>query len=301
VSEPAPTPHADAEYRQITAVSCELVGVTGRSEGIDLEELREAIGAFQRRVSKAADRHNGLLARCFGSNVLVLFGYPAAHEYDAEQAVRAGLELCAAVGGAEVPIQCRVGIATGMVIIGDIVGVGELRECEIVGEAPGLAARLRRSAQPGSVAIDPATRRLTGNLFDCRDLGAIDANSGTKPIHRWRVLGESIVASRFEALRAGALPPLVGREEELALLLRRWQRVTAGDGQVVLLSGEPGIGKSRLAAQLAAEVANEPHTRLRYQCSPYHRDSVLHPFAVALGRSARLAAADPPGTQLDKL
>ena len=209
----APTSHHEAERRQITAMSCELIGIAG---------------AFQHCVSEVVDRHGGFIARDLGNTVLVVFGYPAAHEHDAERAVRAGLELCAAITGLrstrEAPTRCRVGIATGMVIIGDATGVGEAWSREIVGDTPDLAVRLQMSAQPDRVVIDPVTRRLLGDLFDCRDLDAIEIRPGAEPTRRWQVLGESTVASRFEALRGPALSPLVGREEEIDLLLRRCAR-----------------------------------------------------------------------------
>src|SRR5271166_2132185 len=297
--------HDQAERRQITAMSCEAIGGAGRADGIGLEDLREAIGAFQRCVSEIVDRHDGFVVSRLGNAELVLFGYPAAHEHDAEQAVRAGLELCAAVRtlrlGVDVPMQCRVGIATGMVIVGDLVGVGALRDHGIVGDAPDLAARLQASAQPDTVTIEPTTWRLIGNLFDCRDLGALDTNSDPEPIRRWQVLGESVVASRFEALRGSALTRLVGRDEEIELLLRRWARAKAGDGQLVLLSGEPGIGKSRIAVALAERLHAEPCLRLRYFCSPYHQDSALYPFIEQLGRASGFARDDPSASRLDKL
>ena len=249
--EPAPTQLGEAERRQITAVSCELVGATAAIDDMGLEDLGEAIGAFRRRVSEIAGRHDGFIARRLGKNLLVLFGYPTAHEHDAEKAVRAGLELCAAAGtlrpGAEVPMRCRVGIATGMVIAGDFAGVGEPCDHEIVGDAPNLAARLQALAEPDAVVIAADTRRLVGDLFEFRDL-TIDTNTGAEPMRSWQVLRESSVASRFEALRGAALTRLVGRDEEIDLLLRRWARAKAGDGQVVLVSGEPGLGKSRLPA-----------------------------------------------------
>jgi class 3 adenylate cyclase len=197
------TEHDAAERRQIAAMSCEAIGLTARGDGVDLEDLLEAIGAFQHCVSEIAGRHSGFIASRRGNTVLVLFGYPAAHEHDAEEAIRAGLELCAAVRtlrpDADVPMRCRVGIATGMVIVGDLVGLGEVRDHGIVGDAPDLAVRLQVSAKPDTVAIEPTTWRLIGNLFDCRDLGALDTNSDGEPIRRWQVLGESVVASRFEA------------------------------------------------------------------------------------------------------
>ena len=233
------------------------------------------------------------------------FGYPAAHEHDAEQAIHAGLELCAAVRtlrpDADVPMRCRVGIATGMVIVGDLAGVGALRDHGIVGDAPDLAARLQVSAQPDTVTIEPTTWRLIGNLFDCRDLGALDTNSVTEPIRRWQVLGESVVASRFEALRGSELTPLVGRDEEIDLLLRRWARAKAGDGQIMLVSGEAGLGKSRITAALEERLHAEPHLRLRYFCSPYHQDSALFPLIEQIGRAAGFARDDPPASKLQKL
>ena len=301
----APTPHADPERRQITAMSCELIGMSGRAHGVALEDLREVVGAFQRCVSEIVDRHDGFVVSRLGNTELVLFGYPAAHEHDAEQAVRAGLELCAAVRtlrpGADVPVRCRVGIATGMAIIGDLSGAGALGDREIVGDAPNLAGRLQLSAQPDIVAIESTTRQLIGNLFDCRDLGAIDTIGGIEPVRSWQVLGESIVASRFEALRGSALSSLVGRDDEIDLLMRRWARARASDGQIMLISGEPGIGKSRVAAALAERLHAEPSFRLRYFCSPYHQDSALFPFIDQLGRASGFAREDPPAAKLEKL
>ena len=300
----APTRQGQAERRQITAMSCELVGVPAAGGGLDLEDLREAVGAFQRCVAETVVRHDGFIARHLGNDLLVLFGYPAAHEDDAEQAVRAGLELCAAVRtlrpGAELPMRCRVGIVTGTVIIGDFVGVGERRDQEIIGDAPNFSARLLASAQPDTVAIGPATRRLIGNLFDCRDLGAIDTTDGLEPMHRWQVLGKSLVESRFEALRGSPLGPVVGRDEEIELLLRRWARAKAGAGQIVLVSGEAGIGKSRIVAALAERLHDEPHLGLRCFCSPHRQDSALYPFIDQLSRAAGFAREDAPAARLEK-
>jgi DNA-binding winged helix-turn-helix (wHTH) protein/predicted ATPase len=297
--------HDAAERRQITAMSCEATGLAVRADGIGLEDLAEGIGAFQRAVAEIVGRHSGFVASSLGNSVLVLFGYPAAHEHDAERAVRAGLELCAAVrslrSDADVPMQCRIGIATGMVIIGDLAGAGEVWEHGTVGDAPDLAVRLQLSAQSDTVTIEPSTWRLIGNLFDCRDLGALDTNSDTEPICRWRVLGESLVANRFEALRGSKLTPLVGRDEEIDLLLRRWARAKSGDGQIVLVSGEAGLGKSRITEEFEERLHAEPHFRLRHFCSPYHQDSALFPVIDQLGWAAGFARDDPPASKLEKL
>jgi DNA-binding winged helix-turn-helix (wHTH) protein/tetratricopeptide (TPR) repeat protein len=303
--DPNATPRDDAERRQVTAMSCGLIDIAGRSDGADLEDQRETVGVFRDCVTEVVRRHRGSIVPHLGNTVLVLFGYPAAHEHDAEQAVRAGLELCAAVRSlrpdAHPPMRCRVGIATGMVIVGDVAGGDEGRNREIVGDTPDLAAWLQTSAPPDGVVIGPVTRKLIANLFDCRDLGAIEANGGAKAMRCWRVLGESIVASRFEALRGPVLSPLVGREEEIDLLLRRWARTKAGDGQIVLMSGEPGIGKSRIVAALAERLRGEPYLRLRYFCSPYHQDSALFPIIDQLGRASGFARDDPPATRLRKV
>jgi len=222
----APTPDDAAERRQIAAMSCELIGIERQAEVVDLEKLREAVGAFRRCISDTVGRYNGFVSSYFGNSVLVVFGYPTAREHDAEQAVRAGLELCAAVRSlrpkANVPMRCRVGVATGVVIIGESSGGGELPHHEIVGDAPHSAERLMASAQPDMLKIEPVTRSLIGHLFYCRDLGAINPNGTGEPMRRWQVLRESLVASRFEALRGLPLTRPVGRDEEIDLLLRRW-------------------------------------------------------------------------------
>ena len=235
---------------------------------------------------------------------IVLFGYPAAQEHDAEQAVRTGLALCAAVSatrhGAGV-LQCRVGIATGMAIIGDLGPDAERGTREIIGDAPNLATQFRLSAQPGIVAIEPVTRRLIGGLFDCRDLGMIDSAGSTEPVRAWRVLGETVTVSRFEALRGPTLTRLVGREEETSLLLRLWSRAMAGEGQVALVSGEAGLGKSRLTVALEERLTAEPHFRLRYFCSPHHQDGPLFPFVDQFGRAAGFVRDDTPASRREKL
>jgi tetratricopeptide (TPR) repeat protein len=239
-----------------------------------------------------------------GDGVLVYFGYPRAHEDDAERAVRAGLGVIDTVGRLDVnslKLQARVGIATGLVVVGDLIGEGSAQEQSVVGETPNLAARLQALAEPDAVVIAAGTRRLVGDLFDYRDLGAVEVKGIADRVPAWQVLRPSAVESRFEALRGSALTPLVGRDEEIDLLLRRWARAKAGDGQVVLISGEPGIGKSRLTAALTERLHADPYLRLRYFCSPYHQDSALYPFIDQLGWAAGFARDDPPASKLQKL
>ena len=223
-----------------------------------------------------------------GDGVLIYFGYPQAYEDDAERAVRAGLELVAAVSDLKThaALQTRVGIATGLVVVGDLIGSGASQEQAIVGETPNLAARLQGVAEPNSVVIAESTRKLLGNLFDLEDLGAPDLKGIAGPVRAWAALRSASVESRFEAFHGTGLTELVGREEELELLLRRWSKAKGGQGQVVLLSGEPGIGKSRLTAALLESVAAEPHARLRYFCSPQNTDSALYPIIGQMERAA---------------
>jgi class 3 adenylate cyclase len=241
-----------AERRQVTVMFSDLVGSTALSARMDPEDLREVISAYQKCVTEIVQRFGGFVAKYMGDGVLVYFGYPQAHEDDAERAVRAGLQLAAALGDLKThaALQTRVGIATGLVVVGDLIGSGEAQERGIVGETPNLAARLQGLAQPNSVVVAESTRKLLGNLFELEDLGARDLKGITGPLRAWTALRPSAVASRFEALHASDLTELVGREEELELLVRRWTKAKAGEGQMVLLSGEAGIGKSRLTAAL---------------------------------------------------
>ena len=282
----------------------DLVGSTALSARMDPEDLREVISAYQKCVAETVQRFGGFVAKYMGDGVLVYFGYPQAHEDDAERAVRAGLELIQAVGGlkSSAPLQTRVGIATGLVVVGDLIGSGAAQEQAVVGETPNLAARLQGIAEPNTVVIAESTRKLLGNLFDLQDLGAQDLKG----------IGESsaslgCVASRLQSKAASRLctradlTELVGREEELELLLRRWSKAKTGEGQVVLLSGEAGIGKSRLTAALLERLAGEPHTRLRYFCSPQHTDSALYPIIGQMERAAGFVHDDTPQAKLDKL
>src|SRR5262245_7176651 len=270
---------------------------------MDPEDLREVISAYQNRAAETVHRFDGFVARYMGDGVLVYFGYPRAQEDDAERAVRAGLELIEAVTRLESHafLQTRVGIATGMVVVGDLIGSGSAQERSIVGETPNLAARLQGLADPNTVVIAESTRKLLRNLFELKDLGPRNLKGIAGPARAWVALRMSSVESRFEALHATGLTALVGRAEEAELLLRRWSRAKSGEGQAVLLSGEAGIGKSRLAAELLQRLATEPHTRLRYFCSPQHTDSALYPIIGQIERAAGLAHNDEPQTKLDKL
>jgi hypothetical protein len=239
-----------------------------------------------------------------GDGVLVYFGYPQAHEDEAERAVWAGLGAIDTVSRLDVKsvkLRARVGIATGLVVVGDLIGEGSAQEHSVVGETPSLAARLQALAEADSVVIAAGTRQLVGDLFEYRDLGAVEVKGITRPVEAWQVLRPSGVASRFEALRGSALTRLVGRDEEIDLLLRRCARAKAGDDQVVLVSGEPGIGKSRTTAKLAERLQPEPHIHLRYFCSPYHQDSALFPFVDQLSRASGFARDEAPATRLEKL
>jgi class 3 adenylate cyclase/predicted ATPase len=281
----------------------DLVGSTALSARMDPEDLREVISAYQRCVAETVRRFGGFVARYMGDGVLVYFGYPAAHEDDAERAVRSGLALIDAVATLPAPqhLQVRVGVATGTVVVGDIVGSGEAQEHDIVGETPNLAARLQGIASPNTVVIAEAARRLLGNLFELQDLGPKELKGIAGPVKAFAVLRASSVESRFEAMHPGGLTELVGREEELDLLLRRWAKARIGEGQVVLLSGEAGIGKSRLTAALLERLSGEAHTRLRYFCSPQHTDSAFYPISGQMERAAGLAHDDKPQAKLDKL
>jgi predicted ATPase/class 3 adenylate cyclase len=298
-----PAARTDAERRQVTVMFSDLVGSTALSTRMDPEDLREVISAYQKCVAETVRRFGGFVAKYMGDGVLVYFGYPQAHEDDAEQAVRAGLELIAAVAGLKTraALQTRIGIATGLVVVGDLIGSGAAQEQAIVGETPNLAARLQALAEPNMVVIADGTRRLLGNLFELEDLGAKDLKGIAGPVRAWAALRAGLMESRFEALHAAGLTALVGREEELELLLRRWARARTGEGQVVLLSGEAGIGKSRLTAALLERLATEPHTRLRYFCSPQHTDSAFYPIISQMERAAGLAHNDTPQAKLDKL
>ena len=302
-STPASRP--EAERRQLTVMFVDLVGSTALAARLDPEDMREVLRAYQDACAGVIARFEGFVAKFMGDGVLAYFGYPRAHEDEAERAVRAGLALAATVGELKIPngeaLRARIGIATGLVVVGDLVGEGAAQEQAVVGETPNLAARLQALAEPGGVVIAEATRRLLGAGFALEDLGEHELKGIGGLVRAYVVTGERTVESRFEAMSGPALLPMVGRDQELALLLERWALAKAGEGQGVLLVGEAGIGKSRISRALLDAVAEETHFRVRYQCSPYHTDSALWPVIQQLNYAAGLAADDPLEARLDKL
>ena len=293
---------------------CDLVGSTELSGRLDPEDMGRVIRVYQNVCAEVVERWGGHVAKYMGDGVLAYFGWPGAHEDDAERAVRAGLELVEAVRAldapgfasgcgreARQPLAARVGIATGLVMVGELIGEGAAQEETVVGETPNLAGRLQALATPGSVVISQATRRLLGGLFELTDLGPQRLKGFAEPLAAFRVEGEGRAEGRFEALHGERLTPLVGREHELGILLERWAWARDGDGQVVLLSGEPGIGKSRVMRALRERLGDEPYTPLSHYCSPYHTNSALYPVIGLLERAARFERDEPPEQQLAKL
>jgi len=291
------------ERRQLTIIVCNIVGSVPLSARLDPEEMHELIAAFHKAIADAVSRFDGFVAQYMGDGAHLYFGYPAAQEHDAEQAVRAGAAILDAVGmlkaSSSVPLQASVGIATGLVVVGERPAIGDTRQFVAIGEAPNVAVQLQALASPGEVVIADSTRRLVGRMFDCYALNDIEVKG--IPVKAWRVRGETAGVSRFEARRTGALSPLVGRQEEIELLLRRWDHAKLGEGRVVLLSGEPGIGKSRIAETLRAPREGEPRACLRYFCSPHHAQSPLYPFIAQLEQVAGFEPSSAPGAKLDKL
>ncbi|MGY3037703.1 putative ATPase/class 3 adenylate cyclase [Bradyrhizobium sp. USDA 4354] len=299
------TPAAEAERRQLTVMFVDLVDSTALAAQLDPEEMAELLRIYQSAVAGAIARFEGHVAKYMGDGVLAYFGYPRAHEDDAERAVRAGLAAVAAVRGLGSAhgeaLVARIGIATGSVIVGELIGEGAAREETVVGDTPNLAARLQALAEPGTVVISARTRELVGGLFELAELGMKILKGFPVPVRPWRVVGEGSAESRFEALHGAGLTPLVGRDNEIGLLLEHWQRAKEGEGQVVLLGGEPGIGKSRLVRALRGRLENEPHTALSHYCSPHHQTSPLYPVIGLLERVAGFAPDDSAAAKLDKL
>lgn len=298
-------PMAAAERRHLTVMICDLVGSTALATRLDPEDMSAVIDAFQAACARITLTFDGFLADFRGDGILVYFGYPRAHEDDAERTVRAALDIAAAVARlktpAEEPLSVRIGIATGLVVVGDRGGEGASREHTVIGDTPSLAARLQALAEPGTVVVAASTRRLLGDLFRLRDLGVNKAKGFAEPIAAWAVDGVSASQSRFEAIHAAGLTKFIGREDELDFLLKRQRLAWKGEGQIVLISGEPGIGKSRLVAALEERIADQPHTFLRYQCSPHHSNSALYPFIAQLERAVGFKTDDTSEERLNKL
>ena len=299
------TSRRNAERRQLTIMFCDLVGSTALSGSLDPEELRAVILAYQNAVVGEATRFEGHVARFMGDGVLFYFGWPRAHEDDAERAVRAALSMMQALKSLKAPngetLAARIGIATGLVVVGDLIGEGASQEEAVVGETPNLAARLQALATPGQVVISEATRGLLGELFDLVNLGEQELKGIAAPTTAFSVLGARALESRYDARAAEADSPMIGREQELGLLMERWRQARAGEGQMVLLTGEAGIGKSRITRVAIDAIASEPHFRINYQCSPYHGDSALYPAIQQLSRAANFAPDDDADCKLDKL
>ena len=294
-----------AERRQLTVMFSDLVGSTALSARLDPEDMREVIRAYQDACSGAVARYDGFVAKFMGDGVLAYFGFPRAHEEDAERAVRAGLDIAAVVAKldtrAKESLKVRIGIATGIVVVGDLVGQGPAQEQAVVGDTPNLAARLQGLARPGSVVIAESTRRLLGGAFELKPLGPQTLKGFDTAVSASVVLREAENVSRFEASRSQGMTPFVGREHEVAMLLDRWRDAVEGEGQVALLSGEAGIGKSRVLATLSERIGDEPHVRVRYQCSPHHVNNAFFPIASHIWHAAGFVTGEPPAARLDKL
>jgi class 3 adenylate cyclase len=293
-----------AERRRLTIMFVDLVGSTELSRRLDPEEMNSLIRSYQNTVTGEVARFGGQVAKLMGDGVLCYFGWPRTHEDDAERAVRAGLAVMRAIGDLQVPsgsLSARASIATGLVVVGELVGTGVAQERAVAGETPNLAARLQAAAEPDEVLVAEGTRRLLGGLFAFSDRGDLALKGYDTPVRTFAVLGGGVGESRFEALRGAGLAPLVGRERELGWLLDAWAKAADGEGRVALLAGEPGIGKSRLIETLKSRLTGSPHARLEYQGSPLHAQSALHPFAGELERAAGVCHEDGPRERHCKL
>src|SRR5580704_5999440 len=300
-----PKPKDTAERRQVTVVFSDLVGSTALAARMDPEDLGEVISGYQKCVAQTVQRFGGFVAKYMGDGVLIYFGYPQAHEDDAERAVRAGLDIAAVVAKLETRanenLKVRIGIATGIVVVGDLVGQGSAQEQAVVGETLNLAARLQTLAEPGSLVIAEATRRLLGGAFELKALGSQVLKGFGAAVPVWAVLREAENVSRFEAARSVGMTPFVGREHEIALLKDRWRDAVKGEGQVTLLSGEAGIGKSRIVAVLREQIGDEPYVTMRYQCSPHHANDAFYPIASQISHAAGFASGESAAARRGKL
>jgi len=302
VVPPALVQPREAEFRQITVMFSDLVGSTQLSEKLDPEDLRKLIDGYRGECSTAISRYGGEVARYFGDGVMAFFGWPYAREDNAARAIHAALEIVSGVtkSSAPVTLTCRVGVCSGPVVVGEI-GDSGTWSMDAVGETPNIAARLQTIAAANTVLISESTRRLVSAAFDFQDLGLQELKGVTEPLRVYRVLSAKDTASRFEAAHVGSLTPLIGRSSELSLLLDRWQKVKEGDGQVIFLSGIPGVGKSRLLHELKSHIEQEPHVLLYHQCSPYHGQSAFYPVIGQIQQAAQLTAREADADKLAKL
>src|SRR5437016_312631 len=305
---PFPPERDQAERRQLTVMFCDLVDSTALSRRVDPEDLQDVLRRFLNACSQAIGRFNGYIAKYMGDGMLVYFGYPQAHEDDAERAVYAGLAILDTVKvltqdspHPEFDFAARIGIATGHVVVGEVMGQDTVKERSVFGETPNLAARLQALARPNQLVIDPVTKRLVGHAFDCADFGAVALKGFDTSVHAWQVLSSRESTSRFESYRASHLTNFVGRDQELSLLLGRWREAVDGEGQVLLLCGEAGIGKSRMTRRLSDRLADERYQRIQFQCSPYHTNTALYPAINFLRQAAGLTSQDSADAQLTKL
>ena len=294
-----------AERRHMTVMFCDLLGLTAMTSQLDPEDMADLIRAFQGVVATAVTRFDGHVARWVGDGATIYFGYPRAHEDDAQRAARAGLALLKAVAELRrerrAAIEMRIGVSTGLVVVGELIGEGEARERGVVGDTANLAARLRSLAEPGTIMVSQSTRQLLGNKFELKALGPQTVKGFNAPVAAWLILSERENVSRFEASRSGALTPFIGREQEIALLVERWDRAAKGEGQVALLSGEAGIGKSRVLAMLRKRIGEQHHWELRYQCSPHHINDAFYPVIDQIWHAAGFVGGEPVAERLSKL
>ncbi|MCZ6666543.1 MAG: AAA family ATPase, partial [Gammaproteobacteria bacterium] len=303
---PDPLPSGTVDRRQLTVMFCDMVGSTALSTRLDAEDYRELIRDYQDACTKVIQEYGGFVAKYMGDGLDAYFGYPSGHENDAERSVLAALDIVEAIkfldrATTNASVAVRIGIATGPVVVGDIIGESASQEATVTGEMPNLAARLQEIAEPNSVVVEPGTYRLVGLLFDWRDMGPRSLKGFSQHIHVRAVHSVRRSDSRFDALHAGALPAFVGREDELDILSRRWDQIKNGEGQVVLFSGEPGIGKSRLVREFQERIANTDHTMLQWQCSPFHTSSALYPLIDGIERIAEFSSRDTDQDKLRKL
>ncbi|PXW85723.1 tetratricopeptide repeat protein [Nitrosomonas sp. Nm84] len=306
--QPFPPERDQAERRQLTVMFCDLVDSTALSSRLDPEDLQEVIRRFLDTCGQAIGRFDGYIAKYMGDGMLVYFGYPHAHENDAERGVHAGLAILDEVkmlnrDNPHPPfgIAVRIGIATGQVVVGELMGQDIAKERSVFGETPNLASRLQALAKPDQLIVDPATKRLVGKEFEFLNLGVFSLKGFDTSVEAWRVLSIRLSASRFDSYRSSQLTKFVGREQEMSLLLGRWRETVGGEGQVMLLSGEAGIGKSRMAHSLCDRLADEPYQTIQFQCSPYHTNTVLYPAITFLRQAAGLTSQDSVQVQLQKL